>query len=415
VQLLLKLMLIMVPVMTLAGGALTIRKVSALRTLRLVPYARVQLLLGVLLALVLLAALLTACIAFLHRPTAVVLVPLWDRLIYTFEATLALATLWTMWVFVTSANLWFGIISLLIVQFGVMRSHSLFKSDITNAGTADFLMVLALAAASLFAVWYVRVRRIAPPQSDFVTLWFVGSNSGHATAASRRAAINTYLLRQPSVVRATRDQLAFWVLINAMVLWVLAIARQHTHGHADFGLGPVIMVSCLSSIGNYLGRTVAGDSRHVWIRAGCSRVELFRAAERLTWTCLAILGAGVLVLSAAEWILLPHGDHDWPFLFVVSLAMVVCNTYLGLMNFNGVSGVDLADTVLSAVIVFLVLCYAFVFPDEPGAATARFVIAVAEVVGAFALRALALRRWRRVDWLKFRPRRTSSKPVPPAA
>jgi hypothetical protein len=294
-----------------------------------------------------------------------------------------------------------------------MRSHSLFKSDITNAGTADFLMVLALAAASLFAVWYVRVRRIAPPQSHFAPRWFVGSNSSHATAASRRAAINTYLLGQPSVVRATRDQLAFWVLINALVLWVLTFARQHTQGHADFGLGPVIMVFCLSSIGNYLGRTVAGDSRHVWIRAGFSRDELFRAAERLTWTCLAILGAGVLVLSAAEWILLPHGDHDWRFLFVVLLAMVVCNTYLGLMNFNGVSGV-LADAVLSAVIVFLVLYYAFLFPDEPGAATARFVIAVAEVIGAFALRALALRRWRRVDWLKFRPRRTSSTAVPPA-
>ena len=95
--------------------------------------------------------------------------------------------------------------------------------------------------------------------------------------------------------------------------------------------------------------------------------------------------------------------------------MVVCSTYLGLMNFNGVSGIDLADTVLSMVIVFVVLYYAFLFPDEPGAAFARFVIAVAEIIGAFALRALALRRWRRVDWLQFRPRRTSSPALPPAA
>jgi hypothetical protein len=408
-------MLFMVPLIALTVGALTIRKVSALRTLRFVPYARVQILLGMLLAIIVLAALLTACIALLHPATPMVLAPLRDSLTRTFEATLALATLWTLWFFVTSANLWLGVTSLLILYSGMLRSNSLFPSDITNAGTANFLAVLALAVASLFAVWYLRVRRIALPQPDFTSLWIVGFNPAQTTVASRHAAINTYLLGQPSLVRATRDQLASWVLINAVILWMLAFARQRTHGLADFGLGPVLMVFSLSSIGNSLGRTIAGDSRHVWIRGGYSRLELFRTAERLTWTCLTILGAGVLVLSAAEWVLLPHGDHDWPYLLVVSLAMAACSTYFGLMNFNRVSGVDLSDTVLSTAILFLVLYYAFLFPDEPGAAIVRFVIAICEIIGAFALRALALRRWRRVDWLKFRPRRTSSAALPPSA
>jgi hypothetical protein len=417
VQSLLQLMLFwVVPATTLTIGAITIRQVSALRTLRFVPYARMQLLLGMLLAQVPFALLLTVCIAVLHRAAPVILVPLLDSLTHTFEATLALATLWTLWVFVVSANLWFGVISvLLILQVGVVRSHSVFPSDITDAGIADFLVVLALAAASLFALWYVRVRTIAPPQSDFATLGFTGWNSGHATATSRRAGINTYLLGQPSVLRATRRQLSFFALINAMVLGTLAFARLPSPAPADFGLGPVIMVFCLSSIGNYLGRTVAADSRHLWIRGGCSRLELFRTAERLTWTCLAILSAGVFMLSGAEWLLLPHGDHDWPYLIVVLLATVTCSTYLGLMNFNGVAGVDVAEFALSIVIVFFVLHYAFLSPDEPGASIVRSVVAIAEIIGAFALRALALRRWRRVDWLKFRPRRTSSPALPLAA
>lgn len=399
---------------TLLIGAITFRATSALRTLWFIPYARLRLAISVLLAEVILTSLVTIYVALLHRATP--MLPLsWGSLTDTFIGTLAIMTLLVLWVFFVVSDVpWVRWTSMILGFVGALLAiqRRWAVREVTGIGAADFLALVALTAASLFAVWYLRVKRIAALPDVWLSGPVLDAKATDTIAATRRSAMDVYLLGQSSVPRACLGALGFPLLLNAFTVFMFWSQRTP---RPDLGgaLLP-LMILFIGSAGSPFGSNFAQRSRTLWIRSGYTRGELFEMAERLSLRCLAFIGVPLLALSAVEWILLVHNRFDWRFPLLVASSTAICGVYAGLTNVKrewwnypvfGVFG--------------LVSCFTAV-PDMPLFLDARnsslpFMIPIAQVAAALALRSVAQRRWQRLDWLVCRPARVSPQGLRPTA
>jgi hypothetical protein len=389
--------------MSLAGtlliGAVTFRATSALHTLWFIPYARLRLAISVLLAEVILTTLVTIYVALLHRATP--MAPLsWGSLTGTFIGTLAIMTLLVLWVFfLLSATPWVRWMSVILGFVGALlalqRRWSV--SEVTGISAADFLALVAIIASSLFTVWYLRARRISVLPGD---AWSSGlvldAKASDTIAATRRSVINLYILGQSSVLRACLGALGPPLFFNTFTLfmfWSKGVPRPDLAG----ALLP-LMILLIGLAGSQFGSDFAQRSRTLWIRSGYTRRELFEMAERLSLRCLAFTAAPLLALSAVEWILLVPKAFDWRFPLLVASSTAICGVYVGLTN------VKREWWNYPALVVFCLVSCSTATPDSPFFLDARnsslpFMIPMAQVVAALALRSIAQRRWQRLDWL----------------
>ena len=401
---------------TLAVAASTFRAASALHTLRLVPYARLQLASGVLLGEVLLAALVTINVGFLHRATPTV--PLtWGSLTNTFIVTLSTMTLWALWIFYLISDVpwvrWAAAILGLSLPALAPVQPRWSVCEMTGISAPNFVALVAITASSLFAVWYWRTRHVGSPvwQADG---WLNGgafrARATEKIAATRRSVVNAFLLGQPSVRRACLGTLSVPIFFNAaviMMFWNRDVLRPALEGTL-----PALMIVFVGSAADQFGSKFAQRSRTLWMHGGYTRGELFKMAEILALRCLAFIGVPVLVLSMVEWIFLAHDIFDLRVPLLLTLTTAICSVYVGLINvkrewwnFPGCTG-------LCLLIYWTAVPFAATFLDTQNQFLSIILPAV-QIVAALALRSLAKKRWERLDWLICKPARSSSRGLQP--
>ncbi|MGH8142742.1 MAG: hypothetical protein ACREU2_09525 [Steroidobacteraceae bacterium] len=406
--------LVLVPA-TLATGVM-LRGISAPQALRLVPYARLQVLLGVLLAMVVLAAFLSINVALLRLelPPAHVLSPL-----AAFTFTLAAQTAVTLLLFLLGKLEFSGWIVLMVLSWPQLLGRlPVVSGAIHRIGVLRIAALLLMAAWTAFSTWYLRARRISPPAWGGFQAWGPGLRKGHGEriAVSRQSVITVHLLGLASIASLVRR---IWFGLGAYALLVivpLALGHPRTR-QMDPNLGGLLvfgMVFALGFPGAFMTSGVARRARTLWLPGGFSREQLFRLCERLIWRCAAAIGVPAAMLCVAAWIFLPHAATDWRYVAAAVLATFTITMYLGLMNVRGWVALDIAAAILIVVFGWGAAVMVPLFSGRP-ATPAMIAIVIVEAMGALGLRLTARRRWQRIDWLTFRPQRTATQALRPAA
>jgi len=397
---------------SLIVGGTMFRIISAPRTMHLAPHARLQMLLGVLLGLMIMAAFFTANMELLRLENAAAW-PAGMRLSRIFAATMAVETVLLFGMFFISRYalaVWFFI---LIAQISapLLARLPIGPAVASRLGVVNVIVLLTAGVWAVFAAWYLRARRIAPP------MWADASAASSRRPAtrersihsSRKAAIAIHLLGLPSIGRLVwRGIFVFVVSLIVMLTTILRPGAMMPNTGASFLFVAFCLIAFLPIV---IAAGVAHRSRLLWIRSGCTRKELFQTCERLIWSCFATIGMPMLLLCLVAWVFLPHQATDWPYLLAMTLASALCSLYLGLMN---VAGWRLLDVTAAVLIVLLGLGVIVgpLFANAP-LGSASIVIPVMGSLGALSLRAIAQQRWRRIDWLICKPPRLSSQALRP--
>ena len=403
---------------TLAVAASTFRAASAHHTLQLVPYARLQLAGGVLLGEMLLAALVTINVAFLHHAPPPVLFSS-ESLTNTFIVTLSAMTLWALWAFCICSDVpwvrWTAAILGLGAATLAATRPQWSVCEMTGISAPNFVALMAITASSLFAVWYWRTSHVGPPVWQADGWWNGGFFRVRATekiAATRRSVVNVFLLGQPSVPRACWGTLSVPIFFNAAV--IVMFSGRDVLRPALEGTLPALMTALVGSAADQFGKKFAQRSRTLWMHGGYSRRELFKMAEILSLRCLAFIGVPILALSMAEWIFLGHGILDPSFPLLLTLTTAICSAYIGLTNVKREWWYFPVCTGLYLLIYWAAVPSAATFLDTQNHATPVIISAV-EIAATLALRSLAKKRWEQLDWLICKPARSSPRGLQPLA
>jgi hypothetical protein len=390
-------------------GALTFRAVSSQRSLAFIPYARIRIVMGVLLAELVGATLVASNAALVHlRDPCVPLA--WGSVSHTFVGSLAVMTLWILWsFFVVGPTAWlrWTLVILVFICGPVLYVYIQSDSRFHGVDALDGFGLSALVAASLFGVWYLRARYIAPPMPGTTDLGSVDFRRSRVQpdrsgAASRAEAVNAYLIGKPSILRACWPYVAVITVANIVPAFIF---QKWFSGTMRVDVGLMSTMVFLSAGGSYATTNIARRARALWIRGGYSRRELFRTAERLSLSSLAYTGGPLVVLALLEWGGSLLGDTQ-RYLMLLMLTTAFCNLYLMLMDFRRVwFGTGFA--VFFGLTWLILMPHAIFFPFT-WMGPWGIVIPGAEVVLAIVLRAVALYRWERIDWLVYQLPRQSS-------
>lgn len=380
-------------------GAERLRAMAAPRMLRFVPLARLRLLLGMLLALLLLAGMLTFGSVLAHRFAPKLLVPSGSAY-GTYCGAVELMFLWVLWgFFVFGRTVWLrwllvvGIFPAVLVlgMRYVGRPGGVAITEVTAIG---------LAAAIPFVTWFLRARQIEPPGTvTMSTDWSVFAvsrvRSSEVLGKSAAAATNTYLLGQPTVARVCW----FWLscVIAANILWLGCLLIPHAPLDASVAF-PVVLVGVIMCA-TIFPHQIVRRARMLWIRGGSSRRELFNRTEKLSLDCVAFVGIPLLVLGAAE---LTHVTLDRAvYLLLLTVSTGLCCIYLTLLDlrFRINPQFNPLELVFFTVTYMFFLPDVFYFPFEHSAPWVPLQVPIVELLAVPLLRAIALHRWQRIDWL----------------
>ncbi len=401
----------------------TFRAISAPRTLALIPHARIRSLLAVLLVVLTLAAFAAGNFALLDAEFLSRVGPR-IGLGTLFIWVLGAETLMVLYFFLLSASKGNTLLVVFLLACIVGSHWSPLRGRLSASWMTDprFLLLLIAGGWSDFALWYLIAGSISPAtwgvRSAGNRRWtwgrppatgVSGSKGEPRISLSRNSAMRVQLLGLPSVApiakRSLGALLIFAILVGMATVWHPAGSLPGTVAAAymfflyfalPVGVGLPTAVAAWA---------VARRSRLLWLQSGCTRDELFRACERLAWLCFGAVAAPVGALCVAVWICLPHPAGDWRYLLVAALAPCACALYIGLMNVRGWKFIDAAAAILTMATAFV----SFMAEPRFSHATAvPWIIVGAETLCAIGLRALAQRRWRRIDWLICKPQRVSS-------
>ena len=233
-----------------------------------------------------------------------------------------------------------------------------------------------------------------------------------ATEVSRESAITAHLLGLASIPRLLLRGLLYAVPVALYVI-LFSAPGMGSARRADPTV-PVLLVCVLmiSLLPNMSSTEVARRSRTLWLRGSCSREQLFRMSERLSWSALGAVGGPLLSVFIVAWVFAPHPGSNWMYMLFAMLAPGVCSVYLGLMNVSGWHPID----VIAAILVVILGCGAPIvnLAHATEDLTSRMLLLLsAQLLGALALRWVARERWQRIDWLICKPHRLSSQALRP--
>ena len=139
---------------------------------------------------------------------------------------------------------------------------------------------------------------------------------------------------------------------------------------------------------------------------GLDRMGLFRLCEAQAWRYFGTTAVAMLVMLAAAWLLRPAMGLNYTVLLAFHLCAGVCLLYFGLMHVRGNRALDIivgaalfVVWIMSFVMTQVVLKTPWLLP----------VLIAAMLMAAFALRLLAVARWKRIDWLVCKMPRTPAR------
>jgi hypothetical protein len=194
--------------------------------------------------------------------------------------------------------------------------------------------------------------------------------------------------------------------------WVLAVGQAFPITVATLFITMPSMwlfyFALCSAISGAMASAAAARSRCLWLRARWSRHELFRHVEA------SFLRHNTYSVSALIVLLVAIGTYrDLPTsLLALGMALLIvgtaASTYLGLMMTRGVGWVDCICAIGTMGVMMAAAVYA------RGNSTERAIVMGLEVLLAvltLAFRALAIRRWRLLDWMICRSERSARTPA----
>jgi hypothetical protein len=374
--------LVMFP--TLFASAAVFRALSASRANRFLPQFRSRMLAAVLAlqvtGLVLFALLLSALAWFGGRPMPFV------PLLYAFEVGTAIFMLMFLvfgdWRFIW---VWIGtFVAISVVGRAAPQALA--------AIPASAWLVAALAAWVAFGGWYLRARFIKPlllvPQPPSGK-WF---ETRLRETLTREQALR--VLTNPQLPWS-RPRLFAGIVSIIVLVTIITFFASPTAGFFPFTsfIWPFGMMVLL------WGKTMAivHRSRLLWLRMPGTRDVVRREVERAVLRNLA--GAGLLLLGAAVL-------YSSPLLAVplrevlAALALSLCAGLFG--TYAALAAIPGNLPQLAAFAVLMVAQFGLLSQPSPALPDVVIVTAL-ELVAALTFRALAVIRWRRIDWLQVRP------------
>ncbi len=415
---------------SLMGSSALFRSVLSLRSVQLIPRARAQLVVGLLLAQVLVAALIALGVASIGAVGAVGALGLdasdaapspplpWGGPIGLFAYAFGLATLAAVALQVVAGpSRLAAVVAGALLLALLARIDAVWQPQIAGAPTAALLALAGFAAWASFAAWYLRLGNIPPMTAVWKSGPRVATGPRAAGPASRSRALEAYLLGQPSLWPVCRRQLGYWLLYDGVMLLTLAAMAwfplMHTRHapHRDFSGLPLVLLFAIGFATNTIAGRVARHSRALWLRSGESRRALFQCGERLAWRALAFTAVPLLLIATLEWKFLPHLDMEAAYPLAVYLTLAPCGLYLGLLNFTRT--VDLRFMLLALIVAQGALSAELLHGDLPDLVYAgvplRYWLLPVLLLGlAGVLREFAARRWLAIDWLRHRPPRPNA-------
>ncbi len=334
------------------------RSLSAPRVYQLLPHFRLRMLIA---ATLLLLVLVVVAIAVVLAPALAAerTLPI-SVVAYTFGFFVALFLL----VFLAVGDWrWFVLLPLAFVAFVSLR-----RLSPTAALPAWIWSTMALVAWATFAAWYLRVRHVR----------------GVMLIPRQRAAGVDTTRPVPRTV-AIRTLLAS----NAPLIFLAVVVV----------VGVVVGGLPFAFMFLFAERSVATvrQSRLLWLRIPGSRDAVRRQVEKVLWRnwtvgCAFLIVIAVVTLSP----LVGAGLVDVFLWFAVTAGAAIYGTYVAMAAVPSVATYFVG---FGSMAVLQIVLVALPTPSLTAIAT----VVVAEFVGAALFRALAVRRWRRIDWLRFKP------------
>jgi hypothetical protein len=380
------------------------RRISALRTVFLIPHSRLQLAGGMFLAQLIAAAVGAGLVMLIGR--AEPLSPLaWGSPRGTFEMLFGCALSFVVLLqVITGPSRILSVVALALVAPLGLRIDLFMKPEILGMPKANVLALAGIFAWVLFAAWYVSAWRPAAPLSA----WRRGRDSAAVPLqVSRQRAIQVFLLGQPSLWRVCRQQIITWmsyhVFIVAMMAGMKLLTVRQTFP-ANYSMAIIILLYAPVVGVNTIAGVVARGSRRLWLCSGETRNVLYAIAARLAWQSLALLGIPLFGLALVEIRFLPHAGFDELFPLAICVTLTPAALYLGLLNFR--RRLNLSFLALYFVAVGALLAEMLV--ESPQGQQLLWIAPVALLAIGCVLRALARRRWYGIDWLRFRAERETS-------
>lgn len=370
-----------------AGGAM-LRALSAPRSHQLWPHFRVRMLIAV--------ALFVTALALL--PPVVIVLPTFATgralpaaaLVYS----LGLVTAVYLWAFLFSGDWRFGLLGpvFLVTVIMILRGS-------TGSGETIAALVLPLAAVTAllawvaFGVWYLRVRRVGPWRLTAARRapWEGPSNR----PITRETALLALLTgRVPtSFVRELLTTTALAAVLG-LFLGLPSSSRNPQSPPASF-VWPFI---CFISMAIAAMRTVpiAHQSRLLWLRIDGRRDGVRQRIERVAWRYWLTTFAGIVVFALVAPTVRGASLSDLAFGLATCASAVVYGGYVALAAPTGIK------TQSAAFALMTVAQIALIVPADASNTSVALAVA-AQLAGAALFRAVAVRRWRRVDWLLLQP------------
>jgi hypothetical protein len=407
--------------MIIALSAWDFRRIAALRTVFLIPHSRLKLAGGMLLAQLIVAAVGTGLVLLIGHaePPAGHGEPLallaWGSPRGTFEILFGCLLLVVVLLqIITGPSRVVSFVTSAVIAVLSWRIKWFTQPEILGMPTADVLALAGSLAWLLFTGWYVSAWRPAAPRAVAGNPLASGpavragrKSAAASVAVSRQAAIQAFLLGQPSLLRVCRQQLAPWmayhlVIIAAMAGMKLLVARYDFPPNYTAAI-TVLLYAPFVGV-NTIAGCLARGSRRLWLCSGESRDVLYAIAARLAWRSLVLLEIPLFGLALLEIRLLPHGDIDLLLPLAISVTVTPAALYLGLLNFQR----RLNPWLLP---LSLIACGAIVagsFVESSQGKQILWIAPCALVLIACMLRAIARRRWHGIDWLRFRAERANS-------
>jgi hypothetical protein len=380
-------------------GGVVFRSLSAARAVALIPNGRLKLVLGAFASHLLLALLAGIAVSATRAEvTAPVFATVFTVLNlqffgYYWSSQYRLGALWLF-----SWAVWMQLL------IGPLKTWHL--SDRFNSTTGLLIVLLMnLCAWLVFALLYLRTRRIAAPPLDGFTATRsapVPTTAAELPHYTPRFAARTLLLGMPWN-RRTMWQRLFW---GALIVLLVGLPSQLlTPMGASIGNSfawvPILVVA--GPVAWSFAYLMTQRARLLWLSSGLARVELFRMVESYSWQLmLSAVCVAMLLVVPRFLIRVREFSAGVQLLMFVAIPFASGAAFL-YAGMSYVSGRKLAGTVIVAVCTtFWLLNLGF---PLSGTATPAPTLLALQVVLVPVLRALALRQWRDIDWLLNRPKR----------
>jgi hypothetical protein len=231
-------------------------------------------------------------------------------------------------------------------------------------------------------LWWPRVKRAVAPLRPNLR-----SSSGNDTWG-----------KEVALILGTHNP---WLLVGAMVLPMLIATRA---GASSPGIW-LFVLTIFSTVTAAVAGQAASRSRALWLRSSASRAELFAEVERSFWRHNAVV-LGILLalmIGIGSYVRLPGQllAGGLPLLVLGTLS----STYLG---FTLTRGLRWPEICIGAAVMLTLMSVALLLGANVVNLGVVYAIEALLLAVVFVLRAVARRRWSRIDWIECRAPRALS-------